>query len=72
MSKEPEPDPPGPVPIAQNLEKIRARMSDCQPNANTRLIAVSKTKPLELVVEAYRAGQRDFGENYVNVSHNLS
>jgi len=30
-----------------------------------RLVAVSKTKPKELIIEAYQAGQRDFGENYV-------
>jgi pyridoxal phosphate enzyme (YggS family) len=29
------------------------------------LIAVSKTKPNELILEAYNAGQRDFGENRV-------
>lgn len=29
------------------------------------LVAVSKTKPAELIVEAYETGQRDFGENYV-------
>jgi uncharacterized pyridoxal phosphate-containing UPF0001 family protein len=28
-------------------------------------VAVSKTKPLEDVMAAYDAGQRDFGENYV-------
>src|SRR6185436_4895712 len=28
-------------------------------------LAVSKTKPAELIREAYAAGQRDFGENYV-------
>ena len=33
-----------------------------------RLVAVSKTKPKEMVQEAYDAGQRDFGENYVQVS----
>ena len=27
------------------------------------LIAVSKTKPLEMIREAYAAGQRHFGEN---------
>ena len=32
-----------------------------------RLVAVSKTKPKEMVQEAYDAGQRDFGENYVQV-----
>ena len=30
-----------------------------------RLVAVSKTKPVEALREAYDAGQRDFGENYV-------
>ncbi|XP_018015334.1 pyridoxal phosphate homeostasis protein-like isoform X2 [Hyalella azteca] len=30
-----------------------------------RLVAVSKTKPKEMVIEAYLAGQRHFGENYV-------
>lgn len=29
------------------------------------LIAVSKTKPIEMILEAYEAGQRDFGESYV-------
>lgn len=32
-----------------------------------RLVAVSKTKPVELIKEAYDAGHRDFGENYVQV-----
>jgi len=30
-----------------------------------RLVAVSKTKPVELVLSAYHEGQRHFGENYV-------
>ncbi|CAH0394762.1 unnamed protein product [Bemisia tabaci] len=30
-----------------------------------RLVAVSKFKPKELIIEAYNAGQRHFGENYV-------
>mmetsp|Transcript_9469 Transcript_9469/g.27036 ORF Transcript_9469/g.27036 Transcript_9469/m.27036 type:complete len:249 (+) Transcript_9469:193-939(+) len=30
-----------------------------------RLVAVSKTKPVEMLKEAYDAGQRVFGENYV-------
>lgn len=29
------------------------------------LVAVSKTKPIDLIVAAYEAGQRNFGENYV-------
>ncbi|XP_076244926.1 pyridoxal phosphate homeostasis protein isoform X2 [Calliopsis andreniformis] len=31
-----------------------------------RLVAVSKLKPPELIIDAYEAGQRHFGENYVN------
>merc|ERR1712106_436516 len=30
-----------------------------------RLVAVSKTKPKELIIEAYAAGHRHFGENYI-------
>lgn len=33
-----------------------------------RVVAVSKTKPVEAIREAYEAGQRHFGENYVQVS----
>jgi pyridoxal phosphate enzyme (YggS family) len=32
---------------------------------NTCLVAVSKTKPNEDLMELYQLGQRDFGENYV-------
>ena len=32
---------------------------------NVTLVAVSKTKPVEDILEAYHTGQRDFGENYV-------
>ena len=29
------------------------------------LVAVSKTKPIEMIMECYDIGQRDFGENKV-------
>ncbi len=32
---------------------------------NATLVAVSKTKPVEEIMELYHLGQRDFGENYV-------
>ena len=32
--------------------------------ATVKLVAVSKTKPVSAIREAYAAGQRDFGENY--------
>ncbi len=60
--------------VAKNLatvkEKITAAFkklpgdkltSNCPP----RLVAVSKTKPVELILKAYHEGQRHFGENYV-------
>ncbi len=34
-------------------------------NGKATLIAVSKTKPAEDILELYNLGQRDFGENYV-------
>ncbi|MFI5142315.1 MAG: YggS family pyridoxal phosphate-dependent enzyme [Bacteroidia bacterium] len=46
--------------VAENLKKIKTGLP-----ANVTLIAVSKTKPVELIKEAYEAGQRDFGENYI-------
>jgi pyridoxal phosphate enzyme (YggS family) len=46
--------------IQANLQKIRSELP-----ANVTLIAVSKTKPADMIREAYAAGQRDFGENYV-------
>lgn len=36
-----------------------------QLNQQSRLIAVSKTKPAASVAQAYQTGQRAFGENYV-------
>lgn len=33
--------------------------------AGVTLVAVSKTKPVSDIIELYRLGQRDFGENYV-------
>ena len=39
--------------------------ADSPPRRQVRLVAVSKTKPVEALREAYDAGQRVFGENYV-------
>jgi uncharacterized pyridoxal phosphate-containing UPF0001 family protein len=46
--------------IKAQLEAIRSSLP-----ATTVLIAVSKTHPIERIMEAYEAGQRDFGENKV-------
>ncbi|GAB1449855.1 YggS family pyridoxal phosphate-dependent enzyme [Bacteroidota bacterium] len=46
--------------IAANIQKIREEIGP-----QVKLIAVSKTKPNEMIQEAYNAGQRAFGENKV-------
>lgn len=46
--------------VKENLLKIKSEL----PNQVT-LVAVSKTKPNTAILEAYEAGQLDFGENYV-------
>ena len=56
--------------VAENLKTIRERVDAACERAGRRpeevtLIAVSKTKPLSMLQEAYGAGARDFGENKV-------
>jgi PLP dependent protein len=56
--------------IADRLTEVRARIAEAARSvgrdpSSVRLIAVSKTFPLDLVRDAYAAGQRDFGENRV-------
>ncbi|MGL4774697.1 MAG: YggS family pyridoxal phosphate-dependent enzyme [Clostridium sp.] len=46
--------------IESNIENILSKIPK-----DVTLIAVSKTKPLEFLEEAYEAGIRDFGENKV-------
>ncbi len=47
--------------IADNINNLKKEIGD----AEVKLIAVSKTKPAEILLEAYNAGQRVFGENNV-------
>ncbi len=56
--------------IQQNLNQIRQQIAQhCQQaqrsTEQVRLLAVSKTKPVEAILAAYQAGQTAFGENYV-------
>jgi pyridoxal phosphate enzyme (YggS family) len=56
--------------VALRLAAIRRRIDDAARSAgrdpaSVRLVAVSKTFPIEAIREAYAAGQRDFGENRV-------
>jgi uncharacterized pyridoxal phosphate-containing UPF0001 family protein len=57
-------------PIAANLQAIRRRIADALGDARREVtvVAVSKQKPAEAVREAFEAGCRDFGENYVQES----
>ncbi|EZI28482.1 MULTISPECIES: YggS family pyridoxal phosphate-dependent enzyme [Pseudomonas] len=52
--------------IGQVSQRIRAAADAVQRDANSiHLLAVSKTKPAQALREAYAAGLRDFGENYL-------
>jgi hypothetical protein len=46
--------------IAQNLQNIKSTLPE-----NVAIVAVSKTKPVGDLMEAYNAGQRIFGENKI-------
>jgi PLP dependent protein len=56
--------------IVHGLEQVRTRLAAALASAgrapgSARLIAVSKFQPASAIRTAYAAGQRDFGENYV-------
>ena len=55
--------------IAERLQRVRDQVHQAAIDAgrdpdDVTLIAVSKTHPVEAVLEAYDAGQRHFGESY--------
>ncbi|VEB23584.1 YggS family pyridoxal phosphate-dependent enzyme [Avibacterium volantium] len=56
--------------IQQNLQQVQQQIQQACQQANrtiseVSLLAVSKTKSVEAILHAYQAGQRQFGENYV-------
>jgi len=56
--------------IAIKLDKINADIRRAQSDArrhafSVQLLAVSKNKPVEDIIKAYHAGQRQFGESYL-------
>ncbi len=56
--------------VTENFRKIQDLLAKAAAEAGRkaeeiRLVAVSKKKPVEAVVQAAAAGQRDFGENFV-------
>ncbi|SDA81194.1 hypothetical protein SAMN03159443_03301 [Pseudomonas sp. NFACC15-1] len=56
--------------IADNIAQVSSRIRTAEQTAqrtegSVQLLAVSKTKPAQALREAYAAGLRDFGENYL-------
>ena len=56
------------IDVKENIRKVKENMRNACLKAgrtpeDTTLIAVTKTKPFEMLMEAYDAGVRDFGEN---------
>ncbi|GBG90890.1 hypothetical protein CBR_g51397 [Chara braunii] len=56
--------------VARSLRDTLARVARAAERANRShkeitVVAVGKTKPVSMIQEAYDAGHRDFGENYV-------
>ena len=56
--------------LTDNLNDVkdnikRACLKAGRSEKEVTLVAVSKTKPEEDILELYKAGQRDFGENYI-------
>jgi pyridoxal phosphate enzyme (YggS family) len=61
--------------IARNLKQINTQIHHAEKTYSraensVQLLAVSKTKPSSAIVSAYQAGQRHFGENYVQEALN--
>jgi pyridoxal phosphate enzyme (YggS family) len=58
------------VSIAAALDDVRAAIAAARARAgrsdDVTLVAVSKTQPVSAIAAAYDAGQRHFGENYVD------
>ena len=51
--------------IRSNLKKVKDRIASVSHTQQVRLVAVSKTRTVGEIQQAIDAGQRDFGENYL-------
>jgi PLP dependent protein len=56
--------------IATRLQQVHSSLTNVcraarRPDNSVKLLAVSKTQPVDAIRDAYAAGQRAFGENYV-------
>jgi len=56
--------------IRSNLEKVKDRIASVKQTQQVRLVAVSKTRSVSEIQQAIDAGQRDFGENYLQEALN--
>ncbi|BAS67371.1 YggS family pyridoxal phosphate-dependent enzyme [Bathymodiolus septemdierum thioautotrophic gill symbiont] len=56
--------------IADNLQRVKARIKTVDDHQQVTLIAVSKTKPVCDLQQTIDAGQRHFGENYLQEALN--
>ena len=61
------------ITIAERLDSAYGRIKEAVKKFNHQeqsitLLAVSKTKPIDLILDAYEAGHRKFGESYVQES----
>lgn len=57
--------------IKNNLQKIHKNIEELASKYNRKeqkinLLCVSKTKPIDMIISAYKEGERHFGESYVN------
>lgn len=57
-------------PMPERLAAVHSRIAQAcrqfdRPACQVHLLAVSKTKPVSMIEAAYQAGQRHFGENYL-------
>jgi pyridoxal phosphate enzyme (YggS family) len=58
------------MPIVENLARLHEQIEEAchranRPTSSVALMAVTKVHPVEMILEAYAAGQRLFGENRV-------
>jgi len=54
--------------IAENLKKVKSRIDSVKHEQKVQLIAVSKARSVTEIQEAVDAGQKHFGENYLQES----
>lgn len=51
--------------IAERVASAQSALGQIKTSQTVQLVAVSKTKPVSDILQAYAAGQHHFGENYV-------